>query len=141
MIQLFSFQPRCKRPDNSIWRVRHKEILLLLLLFAVSPRLFFPPHPPWVLFYCLKFNRTIFFLPQTRCVTFVSFLYQRSFTERWVFDISVGEIIIPKNTWEFLRIVFELPCQIDTVNDLINAASQINASYLINAPPTLLSLY
>ena len=27
------------------------------------------------------------------------------------------------------------------INDLINAHSQINASYLINAPPTLLSLY
>ena len=81
MIQLFSFHPRCKRPDNSIWRVRHKKILLLLLLFAVSPRLFFPPHPPWVLFYCLKFNRiNFFFAPNSMryfCVFFVSTIFYR----------------------------------------------------------------
>ena len=51
--------------------------------------------------------------------------------------LSKGEKI-----WIMYMACVELkPWQTTTVNDLINAYFQINASYLINAPSTMLKLY
>lgn len=49
-------------------------------------------------------------------------------------------IYVNSNNYDNVRLQQSCPCGL-TVNDQINIHSQINASYLINTPSTLLKLY